>query len=266
MLTQRTLPLTGAINVRELGGYAVGPHLRVRDHRLLRSGSLAHLTSVDQQRLVDYGVTTVIDTRSRAEWQPAPDQLPSAIRVCHLPLFDNDETESTQTIQQLNGYYSADASNGYRRMLRVYRRLVLHPQPRRAYRQFFELLAEIGADTTILFHCTSGKDRTGMCTLLLLGALGVSPRQLKQDYLLTNQFCLPRIVQRVREAQRQRMNVNFQSSIIDLSTVSADYFDQALTLINGEFGGIKPYLVDFVGLSPSVIQRLQRIYLTSDLV
>lgn len=263
MLNQRWLPLQGAANVRELGGYGT-PQQRVKSHRLLRADSLDALTLADQQQLLTYGVTTVIDLRSRAERVLAPDRLPRQIQVYHLPLFDDDETESVQTTRRLNAFYSADARNGYRHMCRVYRRLVLNSQPRQAYRRFFDLLAERGARTTILFHCTSGKDRTGLCALLLLGLLTVPMEQVAEDYLLTNQVCLPRVVRRVRAARQQQMNRNFQAAMVDLSTVSPDYFEQAMTLINGEFGGIMAYLVDFVGLSETTIQRLRHNYLTSD--
>ena len=265
MLSQQTLALTGAPNTRELGGYVTRSGQRVRTHALLRADNLAELSLADQRKLVAYGVTVVVDTRSHAEWVTAPDKVPQSIQVCHVPIFNNDETESTQTIQRLNRYYADDPRNGYRRMLRVYRRLVLSEQPRQAYKRFFELLATRGAGTTILYHCTSGKDRTGMCTLLLLGVLGVPIAQIKQDYLASNLVCLPTVVRRIHEARRHHMNQNFQSSILDLSTVSGDYFDQALTLIDGEFGGIKAYLVDYIGLSEAVIHQLQRRYLTTDL-
>ncbi|WP_203640102.1 tyrosine-protein phosphatase [Levilactobacillus wangkuiensis] len=264
MMKRQALPLAGAVNVRDLGGLETFDHRRVRTHRLLRADSLANLTVADQEKLVAYGVTTVIDTRSQAEWRQAPDKLPEWIQLTHIPLFDNDETESVQTIQRLNQFYASDAHNGYRRMLRVYRRLVLNAQPRQAYRQFFDLLTQ-DKPQTVVFHCTAGKDRTGLCALLLLGALGVPISQIKQDYLRTNQYCLARVVRRLIAARDYQMNANFQSSVIDLSIASPDYFDQALTLITGEFGSISNYLVDFVGVSASVIRRLQQTYLTSEL-
>jgi len=264
MENRQALPLVGAVNVRDLGGLETGDHRRVRAHRLLRADSLANLTAADQAKLVAYGVTAVIDTRSQAEWRREPDQLPSAIRLYHVPLFDDDETESVQTIQRLNHFYASDAHNGHRRMLRVYRRLVLNAQPRAAYRQFFALLTRNESQTTV-FHCTAGKDRTGICALLLLGALGVPVAEIRQDYLRTNDYCLARVVRRLIAARDYQMNRNFQSSIIDLSIASPAYFDQALTLIDGEFGSIRDYLVDFVGVSESVIQRLQQTYLTSEL-
>lgn len=262
MSHQRRLTLSGALNVRELGGYLTKDQRQVRWGRLLRADSLAYLTSGDGEQLMHYGVERVVDLRSSAEVSNAPDQLPQRVAWEHIPLFDNDETESSATIQSLTHWYAQDARNGYRRMLRVYRRLVLNSQPQAAYRQFFDCLLTVPNSKAVLFHCSSGKDRTGMCAALLLSALGVPRATIRQDYLLTNRYCLPRVLQRVVAAQQRRLPWAFQSSMIDLTTVSSDYFDQAFTLIDREFGGVKAYLVDEVGLTPEVVRQLQRIYLT----
>ncbi len=257
----RQISLSGALNVRELGGYQAVDGSRTKWHKLIRSGELSRLTDDDQYKLQDYGVNCVIDLRSEAEIDSEPDNISNGMDYVKLPVFNDDETESHETIQQLNKFYSDNSRSGYLRMLYVYRRLVVNQQPRIAYKKFFQALIKNGEKKTILFHCSSGKDRTGMCAVLFLGLLGVLDTQIKSDYLLTNQYCIPRVKQRVALAKQHHMNKNFINSVISLSTVSTDYYDQAITIINLGFGGIKPYLLDFVGLSEGDIYQLKKIYL-----
>ena len=95
----------------------------------------------------------------------------------------------------------------------------------------------------------------------ILIALGVAPEDVKQDYLLTNKFLVDRLHQRINDAKQAHLNQNFISSIHDLSTVQEDYYDQAMTLINYEFGGMNAYLRDIVQLSDTDIQHLRATYL-----
>lgn len=258
---QRVIPVTGGVNYRDMGGYRAANGKTVKWHKLVRAGYLSELTTDDERLLQNYGITTDIDFRSSAEVTAYPDQVPTGIKFIHMPVFDDDETESTGTAKRLQRYYSSSRKSGYWRMLYVYRRLVINEQPQRAYRRFFDYLLAHGEDETILFHCSAGKDRTGMGAILVLFALGVSLEDVRNDYMLTNQYSVPRIEKRVAEAKKAYQNPCFISSIRDLSSVSVDYFDQSMTLINYVYGGIRAYLRDVIGVTDAEIVRLRAIYL-----
>lgn len=255
------IPISGGLNCRDLGGHFTRDGRTVKYHKLIRAGHLSELTPIGQQQLLDYGVTVDIDLRSSAELEKYPDLIPSGIEFIHFPCLDNDDTESTETVNELNKFYSSSPRSGYLRMLYVYRKLVINKHSQSAMHQVFAYLLAHGDEETVLFHCSAGKDRTGLTSLLILSALGVSPEDVKQDYLSTNKFLIDRLNQRVSDAKQSHLNQNFISSIRDLSTVQEDYYDQAMTLINYEFGGIDAYLRDVVQLSDTDIQRLRAIYL-----
>ncbi|WP_203650884.1 tyrosine-protein phosphatase [Secundilactobacillus yichangensis] len=255
------IPISGGLNCRDLGGHVTRDGRTVKCHKLIRSGHLSELTPTGQQQLLDYGVTVDIDLRSSAELRKYPDLIPSGIEFIHFPCLDNDDTESTGTVNALKSFYSRSAHSGYLRMLYVYRKLVINEHSQSAMHQVFAYLLAHGDEATVLYHCSAGKDRTGLTSLLILSALGVAPEDVKQDYLLANKFLVDRLNQRIRDAKQAHANQNFISSIRDLSTVQEDYYDQAMTLINYEFGGINAYLHDVVHLSDADIQRLRTIYL-----
>jgi len=262
MIQERVIPVAQGLNFRDLGGYQTPTGRTVKWQKLFRAGHLSALTPADQQLLLDCGVTVDIDLRSTAELAQFPDRLPNGIWFKHLPVFDDDETESTGTAAELQRQYASDAQSGYQQMLNVYRRLASQRQPQRAYREFFHYLLIHGDSEGILFHCSAGKDRTGMAAVLLLAVLGVQPDQILADYLLTNRLSKPRVVARVQEAQAAKMNANFIQSIHDLSIVTEAYLYQALAQIATEYGGLQSYLRQVLDLSSADVLRLREIYLT----
>lgn len=260
-MTARVLQLQGGFNFRELGGYLGAQGQPVRWHRLFRTAHLATLTPADWTELQTQGVRLVIDLRSTAETLAAPDRLGPQMRYCHLPVFDDDEAESAASVAELQRRFSRDPHSGYQRMMRVYRRLVTAPQAQAAYRRLFQILLTVPASDGVIFHCSAGKDRTGMAAIYLLAALGVAPAQVKADYLLTNPASADHIARRVAAVKLGNGRVNFQHAVHDLASVNVDYFDQALTLINYGYGGLAPYLHDVLGLTPAAQQALQQRYL-----
>lgn len=55
------------------------------------------------------------------------------------------------------------------------------------YREFFRIVSE-ERNTPLLFHCSAGKDRTGIAAALLLGALGVDREVIMEDYMLSAEY------------------------------------------------------------------------------
>lgn len=261
MTRERVLPVTQGVNFRDLGGYQTVDGRTVKWRKLFRAGHLSALTCSDQQLLLNWGVTVDIDLRSTAELAQFPDRLPNGISFKHLPVFDDDETESTVTASNLAQQYSRDARSGCQQMRYVYRRLVSKQQPQQAYREFFQYLLASGSDEGILFHCSAGKDRTGFAAILLLGLLGVHPADILADYLLTNTLSRQRVTSRVQEAKQAEMNANFIQSIRDLSVVKADYLYQALAQIESEYGGLCQYCRKVLALTNEDVARLREIYL-----
>lgn len=256
------IKLQRGMNFRDLGGLTGLHGKQVISRKLVRGGHLASLTPIDQSTLTNYGISRIIDLRSTAEITKYPDIVPDGMTYDHIPVLDNDDTESTETAEKLQEEYSTNARAGSLQMQFVYRKMVVSRHAQRAYHDFLTTLLNYGEQETILFHCSAGKDRTGICTLLLLSILDVQPENIVTDYMLTNKSSVNRIKARVSEALTHHMNCQFIQSICDLSTVSLDYLEQALMLINYEFGGIMQYLTTDIGITEADISKLRRIYLT----
>jgi len=229
----------------------------------LRTDGLARLTPDDQQLLTDYGVVADVDFRSNDEKKQAPDKVPAGVTYHFLPVFPaGDETDASATQEELEARFNGDDQAGYRHILDVYQKMVTMPTAQEAYHNFFgTLLSNEKADQSVLFHCTAGKDRTGMGAFLALSALNVDPQAIHQDYLLTNPNVMPLVDRQSDKAREEGHSEAFVTNIRALSTVNPDYLAAATKVINTQYGGTQDYLHDVLGLSHSELTTLKRLYL-----
>ncbi len=157
---QRAVTLQGTGNTRDLGGLpALGGY--VRDGLIYRSGALCFATEGDIQRLSSLRLSTLLELRLDSEIQrDGPDRLRLRDSVKHnvrLPM-----ASSRGRGAEAYGVYLEEN--------------------RQAIRGFFELLSDPGM-LPLLFHCSAGKDRTGILAALLLESLGTPRSLIMDDYL-----------------------------------------------------------------------------------
>lgn len=263
MTNNRNLNVTGGLNFRELGGYPTLDNQTVKWHKLLRTAGLAGLTPEDQQHLSQYGVVADVDFRSKDEQTMAPDRVPVGATYHFLPVFPaDDQTDASATEAELEQRFNGDDQAGYRHMVDVYRKMITLPSAQTAYRNFFATLsANDAVQQSVLFHCTAGKDRTGIGAFLALSALNVDPQVIKTDYLLTNQNVMPKVEAQSAAARQDGHTETFIQNIRALSTVNADYLDAAIKVINTQYGGVQDYLHDVLKLSRNDLNNLKQLYL-----
>lgn len=260
---QRVLTMDHGYNFRDLGGYQTRDGQTVKWQRVIRTGTLAYLSDHDQQSLIDYGIKFDIDFRSDGEVAEAPDQIPNTIRYRHLPVFPDDKTDASKTQEELNAELKARKKNGFDHMVEVYQEMVTEPQAQAAYRQFFgSLLGNTDQKHGLLFHCTAGKDRTGMGATFFLSALGVPQKIVKQDYLLTNDILSPLIQGRLTKAKNEGISGPTLATIKAQMTVSSGYFDAAMAAIDQHYGSMPQFLSEALQLSNEEINDLKKLYLT----
>ncbi|MCI1986828.1 MAG: tyrosine-protein phosphatase [Lactobacillus sp.] len=262
-MTPRILDIHHGFNFRDLGGYRTKAGQTLRTHKLIRSGRLNELSPRDQAYLADYGLKVDVDFRSPQERTSAPDQLPTGVAYHFTPVFPVDETKASADAEQLRRQALAkDPLGGFRNMVNTYTDIVLQASAQKAYREFFDLLlANDDADSALLFHCSAGKDRTGMGAVYLLTALGVDPVTIRQDYLASNNYLLgesERMVNNVRQAGGSPALI---ASTRSLGSVANEYLDSALMTIDARFGSLDHYLTTTLGVDAQQRRDLRAIYL-----
>ncbi|MFD1392612.1 tyrosine-protein phosphatase [Lacticaseibacillus jixianensis] len=261
-MTPIVLDVKHGINLRDLGGYQTKAGQTLRTHRILRSGRLNELSEADLNYLADYGLRQVIDFRSPQERADAPDRVPAGAVDIFNPVFPTDETKVTAAAEEeRHTALARDPLAGFRSMVHTYATMVVQPSAKRAYRQFFDALLSAGDTGALLFHCSAGKDRTGMGAVYLLTALGVDPLTIRQDYLASNRYLVEEGQRLVDAVIAEGGSPALQASYRSLGSVANEYLDSALFTINHEYGSLPNYLQTELMLSAAEQRDLRALYL-----
>jgi len=171
----RRLPLAGCFNFRDLGGYPTADGRRLRWRTLFRADGLTRLDAADCRVLAELGLATVIDLRTRGEADERgrfPRDL-LAVDYHHLPLIDvlppTEELEHYREPAYVTARYTQILREGSGSIVRA-----------------VEVLARPGSLPAV-FHCSAGKDRTGVLAAVVLGFLGVAVPTIVADYALSGE-------------------------------------------------------------------------------
>jgi protein-tyrosine phosphatase len=242
----RGIAFEGTRNFRDLGGIATASGI-TRFGIVYRSERLSNLTTADGAAFRALGIATIIDMRSNDERERAPNRLPRDLPARQIArAFLPQHTHGM--IDAINSG-RCDAAQAHAMMLRQYEALALDHTA--DYRQILaDLLIPDGVP--VVFHCTSGKDRTGMVAAIILLALGAPVEAVIEDYILTHD--------RIEK-------VDFFNDAADPGAVEIvmaakpEYLEAALAAMRDRYGSTQRYLSEGIGLTADQRQRLTDLLL-----
>ncbi|MFL9682506.1 tyrosine-protein phosphatase [Streptomyces sp. KL110A] len=256
----RQIPLQGAVNVRDLGGYPTYDGERVRHGLVYRSDHLGKLTEADLVTLAGLGLARAVDFRIPLEvGHDGADRLPAGVTAVARPITDNGLFgQLTAAIGSRDPVLQEQMLGGGRAaafMADVYRTFVTDAANRAAFGRTLRELAAPGTGP-VLYHCTSGKDRTGWTSWLLLRLVGVPERSATEDYLASNTLRAAHDA-RVREGLGQSGMMRNPELIVPLQEVRREYLDAALDEVRAGYGGLYRYVTAGLGLDLRTVAGLR---------
>ncbi len=172
-----------AENFRELGGYKNKDGKTVKHGAFYRTGMLNALcTKEDFEKFNSFGIKTIIDFRSESEIKQNPDPVfENATHHIQSALFDKDGKEMNFDLQEIFGRGKQGIEDMLASVHGSYTTIAFNNP---GYKLLFKCIKN--DELPLLFHCTAGKDRTGVAAALILRALNVDDEIIMQDYMLTN--------------------------------------------------------------------------------
>ncbi|MEU3723461.1 tyrosine-protein phosphatase [Streptomyces sp. NPDC031705] len=258
--TIRQIPLQGAVNLRDIGGYRTYTGGQVRQGLVYRSDALSKLTAADITTVAGLGLTKVVDFRIPMELQyDGADRLPSGLSPTSRPISDLGlygtlvgaiATGDPVKQEQMLGGGRAEAY-----MRDIYRTFVTSPENRAQLAATLREIAD-GGQGPLLYHCTSGKDRTGWLSYVLLRSLAVPQETAERDYLASNTFRAAYDAQ-VRAGLKQSGRMQNPDLLIPLQEVRQDYLDAATAQLEADYGSFYGYLTQGLGLDLRTLVKLQ---------
>lgn len=255
------LPVETVRNPRDLGGYQGFDGRKIKMHRLLRTGKIHGLSEHDKNFLEEYGLKKIIDLRSKQERKNCPDDKMTGVEHFDFALSETDNTKGGgKDVESTFAKYRVDQYAGFKMMCDRYYSHIHNEHAQRSISQILELLANT-EDGAVLYHCSEGKDRTGLVTVIVLYILGVDLETIRQDYLFSNYMLNDYRAKRDKMFKKNGENLIFRSNMRILGSVSDAFFDTALITIEKEFGGMDNFLKNQLSVTPDLKEALREIYL-----
>jgi protein-tyrosine phosphatase len=237
----------GALNVRDIGGYTGQGGKHVKRGLVIRTASLSKVTDGGLADLKRLKISVSVDFRTASEVNSDhQDRLPAGVRRFAAPVnFGQLKSFWTNPPVSLNPA-ATFMMNGYRAM-------VTDKAMRTQFARTFKLIET--SKKPVLYHCTAGKDRTGVMTAILLTTLGVSKQNVYGDYLRSNAELA---------ASNKKIFDYYTSEHVDyrivepIYTVRAAYLDAWFAQIKTSYGTFGRFLSKGLGLKRADVAKLRR--------
>ena len=259
----QSVGVASVANLRDVGGYRTRDGLVVRTKLLYRSNQLSRISPDDLKKIAALGLKNDYDLRTASEREPAPDELPPGVNYVWLNvLVDSGQSGPAQIMKLLQNPKEANANLGGGKaeamMVKAYREFVTLPSARKAFRQLFVDLGKEG-DLPALFHCTTGKDRTGWAAATLLSLLGVPEEVILDDYLRSNDYILPAYQKTIDAFIKAGGDPAITQAILG---VKAEYLKAAFDEMTSKYGTIEDYFSKALEIDSAGQRALRHRFLT----
>ncbi|MBO5526044.1 MAG: tyrosine-protein phosphatase [Clostridia bacterium] len=259
-----TLHLKKLLNTRDLGGLPAEGGKTIRYEALIRSGKLYNLPQKTIDRLVKIGVTKVIDLRIDTEVGEYPDTPIPGSEYIHLPVLCTatvgitHEKNMMLTMMKESERVKKEFGSVDKYMVAMYRSIFMQEEPQSRLAKFLRILVE--EPGCVLWHCSAGKDRAGICAMLIESLLGVEEQLIVLDYTLSDRF-----QRRKRIWQKLGMMIvpmpKFRALLFGMMNAKRRYMLSVMEMLKEEFGSIVEYCKQKLSITDQDIAILREKYL-----
>ena len=240
----REVALEGAVNFRDLGGYVTTDYRRIVMRRIYRAGDISKLTDADMEELKRRKIYTVVDFRGEDEIAAAPDRLLHDADYLPLSVGSGNSVDLAALVKE--------NASGMDAMVAFYSDVSAFKEK---YRPFFRKLLMLSDTSAMVFHCSAGKDRTGIAAALLLYALDVPLETIMADYVSTNLY---------RKDENEKMiNYLMSEHKIDRKTATEImdanplYLESTFNALKRRYGSVDLFLYNELGIDEAVKLRFR---------
>lgn len=261
------IPLKSVTNARDLGGYRTADGKAIKRGVLLRTGNLNDITADDIRILKDqYNLSDIIDLRMEMEMMGCKDPMIDGVTNTHLDVigcmgFDQQQMGDTD-INDLDLIQMVELCQQIGMLDdKMYIGFLSTDSGKKAFSRFFRILLAADPDRAVLWHCTSGKDRTGLAAMLILSALGIEESVILEDYMLTNEYNAVRIEGTKKYLKTKGCDDTLtEKAILVFDAVDRRFMENGISFLKGKYGSVIGYIRSELHISDDDIRLLKEKY------
>ncbi|KAG5648825.1 hypothetical protein DXG03_000174 [Asterophora parasitica] len=252
--------IDGVINARDLGTYSSETSSGdiTRPRFLFRSAELSKITKEGEQQLKALGISKVFDLRSDTEIHKynTPQPEIDGVDVVRAPVFQTEDYSPEMMAKR----YQLYASGKTEAFMELYSQILDHGGP-----SFGTILRHIRDNPTegCIFHCTAGKDRTGIIVAIILKLAGVNDSVIADDYALTRVGREPAREMIMARLSKEPLFASNNEAALNMFTCRHDTMLAFLSLLEDKYGGVEAYCKQFLDLSDDDLNVIRKNILVS---
>lgn len=244
------------MSLRELGGLPAADGRSVR-HGMLYRGSAFTGLSEGQRALVDgFDLRFILDLRALGEIVGKEDYVPAGAEYVRIAgMYDKHGEEVDFSPAGIERIQESIKAGGESFMQDLYVSMMFGNPAVHALVERF-----VAGQAPLYFHCTAGKDRTGVCAAILLTLLGVRDDVIVREFLLTNEYRrsiieMPpeEIPSWVSEEERGRWGT--------INGVQETSLRACLAAVDEQYATREAYFAEEFGLSDADLAGVRDLYL-----
>ncbi|KIJ69780.1 hypothetical protein HYDPIDRAFT_142362 [Hydnomerulius pinastri MD-312] len=245
--------ISGVCNVRDLGSYPTAtPNVITKPGYAYRGAEVSNITEEGSQQMKALGITTIFDLRSDPEMQKYSTPIPhiEGVLILRTPVFATEDYSPESMAKRFELY----ASGTTEAFMKLYSQILDH-----GGKAFGTILRHVRdrPNSVFLFHCTAGKDRTGIIAAILFKLAGVDDHLICQDYSLTRIGREPDREKVLRRLLNEPLFAANTELALRMLTSRYETMQATLGLLSDKYGGVEAYVKNFCGLTDNDISVIR---------
>lgn len=259
----------GLRNTRDLGQFETTDGKSIKKGVIYRSGRIDKMSKKRIKKfLEEYNIKTIIDLRTQVEVSESKHFIyPQYVDYYHIPVLNQQFFGITHEINKMSKAMMeqrkklSESYSATNYMVEMYKSIVFEPSSQRHFSTIFDIFAT-QQEGAILFHCTSGKDRTGITSLFLLTLLGVSDEDILRDYEISNEFNMKYTKNRI-----MLMNIfmptskRFKKLMSAMLYTKKEYLEETIKAIKEKYGSVLNFMYEKLDITKEKHEKIKNMFL-----
>ena len=245
------LSISSVSNFRDV---AIGP--KMKKNLLFRCAKLSTLNNEDIVKLENIKPYAIIDFRDPKEIKKAPDNLSDNLfrKYVSLPI-------SANTLNRMVAEKNIQGDNRltYENVMEESYKLYLNNH-KHVWKEFINILLNSNSNP-IIFHCSAGKDRTGIASYIIQSLLNSSIELIYENYLLSNQLLSSIAATAEQTTSSKNDDLKITNVMLKaLGKVQKSYLNSAIYEIKEKYQSLEMYIFNELGFNENDIKKLKKLY------
>lgn len=265
----RKIVLENMINVRDMGGLKTRDGRSIKKGLLIRGGTLFGASESDLNFMKEH-VSLIVDFRTEQEFEEKPDPQLDGVQWFRYPTLreqaigiSHEKGTTAQCLQEVMNGLLHQPEAAIEHMVRMYVDMVTDEWALTGYGLFMQhLLREEENLKATFWHCTMGKDRAGIASLIVLEALGVDRETIIEDYLMTNDCAQDNLSKQITgTAQEDTSDPVARRSLEILLLAQRIFVERLYETVDRVYGGFEGFLETGLHFTKADVEKLKNRYL-----